>query len=144
MRSSNLSQPCGGPFLQEMLDYTTYSLQDTSYRGTLYYRMCMGCVGEAPEAGSVNRTQLHRPAYNLVIYHNDNPILVVHYELNQMFSLEISEEEAERVEDYLANEVIGLLAVRGIGFFLAARLNSGILFSMIRTESDDKKFMSLN
>lgn len=106
----------------------------------------MGYVGEhgtMKRGEGVNTTGLHRPSYNLVVYCGKVEFFVAHYELDKRFSLEMSEVESERVEDYLANEVLGILVCNGIGFYLGARYG-GALMSILRKESDDKKFMSLN
>jgi hypothetical protein len=146
MRHKDLSQPAGGPFLQEMLEYCQYTLEGTQFEGELYYMMEMGYLDNyvALHRKGVNKTGLHKPSYNLVIYHNKTPIYCACYELDSRFSLEMSEEEAERVEDYLANETIGIMATRGVLWFVANRYQLSTLYSILRRESDDKKFLPLN
>jgi hypothetical protein len=147
MRDETLGQPAGGILLQEVLDHAQYSLKRTKFNKPLYYKMEMGHVNQyvvAPKFGNpANETVLHRPSYNLVVCFSEIPIFVAYYELDKRFSLEVCEEERERIEDYLANEILGILVSNGIASYIV-QTSKGNLYSLIRKESDDKKFLSLN
>ena len=146
MRSDDLSQPAGGALLTELLGFIQDTVKNSQFNGLYYYKMRLGSVGEyaAESEMGINKTSLHQPSYNLEVYYNRTPFIVAHYQFDKRFSMEMSEEEAERIEDYLANDVIGLIGCNGILFFLTNRLVNRTLFSILKKESDDKKFMSLN
>lgn len=147
MRDETLGQPAGGILLQEVLGHAQYALRNSTYNMPLSYKMDMGYIGKygtIKKRPGTNETELHMPSYNLVLYYGRTPFFVGHYELDRRFSLEVSEEEAERIEDFMANEILGIFACNGVLFYIGARVHSSSLMSIIRKESDDKKFLPLN
>ena len=107
-----------------------------------------GKVGFYFESGWVNKhredEQVHRKSYNLVITYTGEPILVIHYELNKTFSIEMSEKEIDRVEDMMANAALKIIFGFGIIYIIKTSTEQGIGFSEYMLESNDKRFLSLN
>lgn len=139
MRATNFSQPEGCWLLVEFLMEAEEILDNLGLEGELSCKFHMGCVDDV-----TNCPKLHQPSYNLVVYFNDFPIFSAQYELDKRFSLEVSEKEINRVEDFMANKTIVALGTYGLATCINHNKNKGTILGLTYKESEDKKFLSLN
>lgn len=139
MRDRNWSQPEGVLILSAFFDGAEDLLSRSGLDKRLDFYFVTGTVNDKN-----GDETLHRPSYNLRITYGEQVIFIAYYELDTRFSLEISEEERERIEDMLANQSTTAIMTYGMIYFIRKNQKDGTAFTLLSKESDDKKFLSLN
>ena len=129
----------------DALDDLLKKLQSTFGKSEGFYgevdMVCkMGCVYDAS-----TEAELHRVSYNLYITIDQVPFVVIHYELDRRFSLELSERVIDRIHNLLSQEAIFTISIYGFCGLVAARRSARAQIVMHTVkESEDKGFMSIN
>lgn len=139
MRDTNLSQPEGCWMLAQLLTRSEEILSDIGVGGDLACYFKTSYVNDFQQ-----KPELHRPSHNLMIAYNGVSVFVIQYELDTRFSLELSRNEIERVEDYMANEAIAGIGTYGILTCINSKMKKNMTIHLTLKESDDKKFLPLN
>lgn len=139
-RYNNLSQPEGLKLLKNLIGRFERFLnenKDNSRLG-LYFRS--GCLDDFV----AKKEKLSRFTYSLHLTVNDVSFFVAQYELDSRFSLELSEREASRVQDLLANETLFSCLGFGLQFLIREKRQKNTTMTIYLKESIDKRFLPLN
>jgi hypothetical protein len=126
MKRAGLGSRINGDNWIEVLDELLGSLEATfekssDYGGKVDFRFRQGCLYDASK-----NPAFHRPSYNLYITFRSYDLIVIHYETDLQWGLNVSQDEFNRICSLLAKKAVNVISVFGFCTIVEGRYNGSI------------------